>query len=362
LLSARFTQSEADPYLFVKERIAFITYVDDGIFVANDSRLIDETIELLRKRGLDLDEEDDYAGYLGIELKRQPDGSIHLLQTGLIERIIADLDLSNSPKTKETPSAGPLGACLQSSPLRVPWNYRSIIGKLMYVGNNTRSDIAFANHQCARFSADPREPHGMAVKRIVMYLKKTLHQGTIIRPNNKELTLDCYCDADFAGLFAVEDPEDPRSTRSRTGFVITLGGTPVIWASRLQTETALSTMEAEYIALSTAMRSLLPLRHTLHELVAALSLSQDNKSIIHSTIWEDNSAALILAKSDPPRLTKRSKHIHVKYHWFKSHLIPGVIEIKQIDTKEQLADFLTKSLPIALLAPFREKLMGWLPV
>jgi hypothetical protein len=357
-----FTQSEADPCLFVKEGIAFITYVDDGIFVAKDTRLIDESIALLRQRGLDLDEEDDYAGYLGIDLQRQPDGSIHLLQTGLIERIIADLDLTDSPKTKETPSAGPLGACKDSLPLRVPWNYRSVIGKLFYVGNNTRSDIAFANHQCARFSSDPRVPHGMAVKRIAMYLKKTLNQGTVIRPNNKELTLDCYCDADFAGLFAVEDPEDPRCTRSRTGFVITLGGTPVIWASRLQTETALSTMEAEYIALSTAMRSLLPLRHTLQELVAALSLSQDQKSVIHSTIWEDNAAALILANSDPPRLTKRSKHIHVKYHWFKSHLVAGLIEIKPIDTKNQLADFLTKSLPIALLAPFREKLMGWLPV
>jgi hypothetical protein len=196
-------------------------YVEDGIFVAKDTRLIDESIPLLQQCGLDLDEEDNSAGYLDIDLQQQPDGSIHLLQNGLIEQIIADLDLSNSLKIKETPSAGPLGACKDSQPLRIPWNYRSVIGKFFYVGNNTRSDIIFANHQCARFSSDPQAPHGMAVKRIVTYLKKMLNQGTVIHPNNKELTLDCYCDADFSGPFAVEETEDSCCTRSRTGFVIT---------------------------------------------------------------------------------------------------------------------------------------------
>jgi hypothetical protein len=114
----------------------------------------------------------------------------------------------------------------------------------------------------------------------------------------------------------------------------------------------------ESIALSMTMCSLLPLRQILQELVAALPLSQDNKSVIHFMIWEDNAAALILASSDPPRLTKWSKHIHVKYHWFSYHLIAAVIEIKAVNTKNQLADFLTKLLPIALLAPFCKRLMG----
>jgi hypothetical protein len=115
-----FTQSEADPCLVVKDGIASITYVDDGIFVSKNEQLIDETIALLQQRGLDLDEEEDYAGYLGIKLKRQPDGAIPPLQTGLIERIIADLDLSDSFKTNATPSAGPLGSWKDSCPLHVP--------------------------------------------------------------------------------------------------------------------------------------------------------------------------------------------------------------------------------------------------
>jgi hypothetical protein len=118
-------------------------------------------------------------------------------------------------------------------------------------------------------------------------------------------------------------------------------------------------MEAKYGALSTATRALLPLRETPVEVAAMLSLVQNKKSVIHSTIWEDNAAALILATSNPPQLTKRSKHIHVKYNWFREHLIPGVIEMKPIDTKNQLADIFTKALPIALLAPILKALLGW---
>ena len=67
----------------------------------------------------------------------------------------------------------------------------------------------------------------------------------IIRPT-KDLTLDCYADADFAGLFSSSDPDDPKSVESRSGFIlITLGKIPVSWSSKLQSETALSTMEAE---------------------------------------------------------------------------------------------------------------------
>ena len=81
----------------------------------------------------------------------------------------------------------------------------------------------------------------------------------VFKPSDN-LSLDCYADADFAGLFKYENLQDPRSARSRTGFLITLGGSPVVWASRMQTEVATSTCEAEYIALSTAMRQLLPLK------------------------------------------------------------------------------------------------------
>jgi hypothetical protein len=76
--------------------------------------------------------------------------------------------------------------------------------------------------------------------------------------------------------------------------------------------------------------------------------------------FEDNNAARILATSDPPRLTRCSKHIHSKYHWFREHLIPGEIEIRDIDTDDQVGDIFTKSLVVTTFRRLRNRLLGWL--
>jgi hypothetical protein len=135
------------------------------------------------------------------------------------------------------------------------------------------------------FSNNPREPHEKAVIHIALYLNGTKDLGTFITPDTSQMTLDCFADADFAGGFNVEDTNDPHCVKSRTGFVITLGKTPVIWGSRLQSETALSTMEAEYIALSTAMRSLVPLRWIFHELTQYLPILPHGTSVVHSPFF-----------------------------------------------------------------------------
>jgi hypothetical protein len=175
-----------------------------------------------------------------------------------------------------------------------------------------------------------------------MYLKGTKHLGTFITPTSTTMTLDYYADADFAGGYKIEDAEDPWSARSQTGFVITLGGSPIVWGSRLQSKTTLSTMEAKYIALSTAMQPLIPLWTIFGEHHLTFSLLPPAESTIRLTIFEDNNATRILATSDPPHRTQRSRHIHVKYHWFCGHLVPGIILIAGIDSKNQLGDIFTK--------------------
>jgi hypothetical protein len=119
----------------------------------------------------------------------------------------------------------------------------------MYLASNSCPDIAYAVHLCARFTHCPKQVHEKALKRIGRYLKGTRERGMIIRPT-ANLSLDLYVDADFAGLWNAENPDESISVKSRTGFIIMIGGTPVIWTSKLQTEIALSTCEAEYIALS----------------------------------------------------------------------------------------------------------------
>ena len=164
----------------------------------------------------------------------------------------------------------------------------------MFVATSTRPDIAFAVHQCAKFNANPRRYHEEAVKRIGRYLRRTQNKGLILKSDGSQ-RLDCFVDADFAGLFCKECSHHPSSVLSRTGYVLTYSGCPISWVSQMQTEIALSTTEAEYIALSQSMRDLIPIRSILIELSMILGL-KINTPVTHSTVYEDNNGALELAK------------------------------------------------------------------
>ena len=125
----------------------------------------------------------------------------------------------------------------------------------------------------------------------------------------------------------------------------------------MQTEIALSTTEAEYIALSHSMRDLIPLRGILQELAKVLRVSSKVPKT-HSSVFEDNNGALELARE--PKYRPRTKHIAIKYHHFREHVKNKTIKVLAIDTKEQIADIFTKPLKKASFEYLRYKLMGWL--
>ena len=145
------------------------------------------------------------------------------------------------------------------------WSYRSVIGKVNFLAMNSRPDVAFAVHQCARFCLNPRASHGAAVKRIGRYLKASADKGLIFCPGGDN-SIHAYCDADFVRTWTKETSHLKSSALSRTGVVILYSGCPIVWHSKLQTEIALSTCEAEYIALSQCARVLTPLRRLLEEI------------------------------------------------------------------------------------------------
>ena len=91
-----------------------------------------------------------------------------------------------------------LGKELNTKEFDGHFDYRSVTGKLNYLEKSTRADIAFATHQCARFSSDPRESHGKAVKWLGRYLAETKDRCMILKPD-LEHSFDCYVDADFCG-------------------------------------------------------------------------------------------------------------------------------------------------------------------
>ena len=354
-----FKASPHDPCLFInkKAKIACVVWVDDCLYFSVDPKEIDRAIDGLKADGFFVDRELDVAGFLGIEMKNHEDGSIELLQTGLIDRVIRALGLEGANAKKTPAEFGALGKDTDGAPREQDWSYPSVVGMLLYLQNNSRPDLTFAVNQCARFSKDPKRSHELALSRIGRYLVGTRTKGMIVRPG-KSMKLDMYCDADWAGLWSYEKPDDPTCVRSRTGYVITLGGVPVCWSSKLQTEIALSTMHAEYVALSTGMRELLPLRSLLEEVLDVYDVKREPESTI-STVWEDNSACLQLANMPLPRMTPKSKTFAIKYHWFREHVKPGEIVVKKIESKEQKADIFTKGLRTDLFEDLRKKLLGW---
>ena len=120
-------------------------------------------------------------------------------------------------------------------------------------------------HQAARLCQSPRQSHTNAVHRIVRYLIGSKDEALILNPKNE--VFECYADADFCGLWDKERAKkDPSIGRSRTGYVIQFAECPIIWGPKLQTEFAMSSTEAEYIALSTALRQVIPLMQFLEEM------------------------------------------------------------------------------------------------
>ena len=156
------------------------------------------------------------------------------------------------------------------------------------------------------------------------------------------LSLDSWVDADHVGNHNANENDDPSTVRSRTGFVVTLGTVPVLWKSNVQTEIALSTVESECIALSTGMRKLIQLRALLFEFDEHFKLKSSDKISTISTVFEDNRACRILATTDPPRMTPRSKSLAIKCHWFRTHLSEDTIVVTDVESTKQKADGFTK--------------------
>ncbi|KAM4577057.1 uncharacterized protein PAE49_006958 [Odontesthes bonariensis] len=138
-----------------------------------------------------------------------------------------------------------------------PGTYQSIVGSLLYAAMATRPDIAQAVSAVSKFNAEPNTAHMTAVKRILRYLKGTTNLALEYQ-RSESGTLVGFSDADWAG-----DQDDRRST---TGNVFLLTGGAVSWLSKKQNTVALSTAEAEYVALSQAAQECTWLKRLLSDL------------------------------------------------------------------------------------------------
>jgi len=177
--------------------------------------------------------------------------------------------------------AKPLGSDPDGPPFEEAWSCRSIAGVLLCLSGNSHPDISLAVSQICRFTSEPKESHGRAVKHLLRHLKGTVNHGTIVHSDNT-LDLDNHCDAEFGGLFASEHQDNPMSAVSRCGCIIFLGNCPLIWHAQLMSEIASSSAHSECVALSTSLRVQLVLKWMLEELKHGLGLALHLGKKIHA--------------------------------------------------------------------------------
>ena len=344
LLKAGFKQSNIDPCVFTHGNAFYITYTDDSILCGPDPQELDDIVEKIKAAGLNITDDGTIGDFLGVEIDRRDDGTVHLSQPQLIERVLKDLRLNGSNVTsKETPAK--VSTILRRGDDDSPafdssFNYRSVIGKLNYL-LTTRLDIAYAVSQLARFSADPKLHHGHAVRWLGRYLAGTRDKGIIYTPRAEGFRV--YVDADFSGNWSKDTASwDPDTARSRSGFVITYAGCPIYWGSKLQTEIALSSTESEVLAASESLRHVIHMMDLIEELKERGFPVHSHAPQVRTRLYEDNSGALEIMKV--PKLRPRTKHLNVKYHHYREAVRQGRITIHKIETECQPADLLTKSL------------------
>jgi Reverse transcriptase (RNA-dependent DNA polymerase) len=231
-----FRRSMVDECLYYRGQTLFLVYVDDGILMDPDPGAVEQALKDLASK-FEIEDEGAIDDYLGVKVEPgATPGTFYLSQPHLIESILEDLKLVNHgdsvAKSADTPATFEckLHKDMTGDPFAYPWDYRSVIGKMNFLEKSTRGDLAYSVHQCARYMANPMKIHGEAVKRIGRYLLGTRDKGFILRPDPNK-SFECYVDADYCGNWNPLATEDPSTAKSRSGYVITYMGCPIVWAS-----------------------------------------------------------------------------------------------------------------------------------
>ena len=208
--------------------------------------------------------------------------------------------------------------------------YAQAVGALMYAAMGTRPDILYSTTALSQFLQCPTRPHWVAVKRVLRYLKGTQHAQLVYQApadgSDCPLAVHGYSDSDWGN--------DVSERRSITGWVFLLYGCAVSWQSRKQRSTALSSVEAEYMATAAATKEAVWWRRFLTE----LGLPPPGPTLIYS----DSQGSIALAKN--PDHHDRTKHIDLRYHYIREQLAARAIRTDFIGTHVMLADVLTKPL------------------
>ncbi|KAJ9546117.1 LOW QUALITY PROTEIN: hypothetical protein OSB04_025824 [Centaurea solstitialis] len=314
-----------DSTLFVKNYKDHVflaqIYVYDIIFGSTKGKLC-KNFEALMQAEYKMSMMGELTYFLGLQVKQSEKG-IFISQGKYVREMLAKFELTTCSEMK-TPMAPPLKLDKDSNGKSIDVTlYRGMIGSLLYL-TASRPDIMYATCLCAIYQADPKESHMKAVKRIFRYLKGTPNLG-LWYPRDSGFDLTAFSDSDFAGCKI-----DRKST---TGGCQLLGGKLVSWTIKKQNSVSTSTVEAEYVATGSCCAWVLWMRNQLMDYGFQLS---------KIPIYCDNTSAIAIANN--PVLHSKTKHIEIRYHFIRDHVMNGDVELHFVPTKYQLDDLFTKLL------------------
>ncbi|GJR52496.1 retrovirus-related pol polyprotein from transposon TNT 1-94 [Tanacetum coccineum] len=326
LIKSGFTKGVVDPTLFTRKAGKHILlvqiYVDDIIFASTNPKAC-KLFAFEMNSTFKMSMMGQMSFFLGLQVSQNPRG-IFINQSKYAQEILKKFGFDTCTPIDTPMAERPDLDEDKGGKLIDPTRFRGMVGSLMYL-SASRPDIVFAVCMCARYQAKPTEMHLTAIKRIFRYLKGTIHMG-LWYPKDSGFELKAFADADYAGC------HDTR--RSTSGSAQFLGHRLVSWSSKKQKSTAISTTEAEYIALSGCCAQILWMRSQLRDYGFVF-----NKIPMYC----DNQSAIALCCNSVQH--SRSKHIDIRHHFIKEQVERKVVELYFVETKYQLADIFTKALP-----------------
>ena len=331
LKSSNYIQSSADICVYYRKNkkgiMIFAVYVDDTIICSNNKSLLIAEKERL-SNAFEMDDRGEVHHILGMEVHRDRENRVLTIdQKTYLEDVLQRFGMEECK-----PVATPLEAGKNFHKLsddEEPADekqYQAAVGSLNYAAIASRPDLSTAVGKLSQFMKSPSAEHWSAVKRVLRYVKGTLNLGLRFA-HSDSFKLVGYSDSDWAGCI--------DSRKSTSGLVFRVGSSTVSWSSKKQSVVALSSTEAEYIALCSAAQETVWLR----KLFADLDMTQ----VEPTTVYEDNQGAICLAKN--PTNHSRTKHIDVKYHFTREMVESGVMKVDYVSTSDMVADTLTKALP-----------------
>ncbi|KAJ9546285.1 hypothetical protein OSB04_018828 [Centaurea solstitialis] len=273
--------------------------------------------------------------FLGIEVISTASG-LSLSQHRHIQDLLTHFHMDGAKEVATPLSSSVVLTLMDGSPPVDLTPYRKLVGSLQYLAF-TRPDVSFAVNKLSQFMHAPSQTHWQALKRVLRYLKGTIHHGLFLK-RATTLDLKAFSDSDWGGI--------STAGRSTTAYLLYLGGNIISWRSAKQKSVSRSSTEAEYKALANAAAEVSWVQNLLHELGITTAHPP--------TLYCDNTGATYLCSN--PVYHSRMKHVALDYHFVREKVTNGSLRVLHINSTDQLADALTKSLPRPTFLHLRSKI------